>query len=213
MKIVSLNVARPAVVKWRGEEVTTSIFKEPVTGTRAVRRHNIEGDEQADLEVHGGELKAIYAYAAEHYPFWRNELGREDLSPGMFGENLTVEGGLLEEEVFVGDRFRVGTATLMAIQPRMPCYKLGIRFGNQKILKQFTQARRYGIYFSIVEEGMVGTGDEIELVQKSPYHVSIRDIGRIILDGTDDVDLIRRASAIPVLPRNFLAHFQKLLEG
>ena len=212
MKIISVNVAKPAVVLWRGEEVATSIFKKPSTQRLAVMRDNIEGDVQSDLTVHGGKLKAVYAYAAEHYPLWRKELKRNDLDSGMFGENLTVEGGLLEDDVFVGDLFRAGTSVLMAVQPRMPCYKLGIRFDTQQILKQFTKSRRYGVYFSIMEEGTVAAGDAMERLEKMGHGISIRDIGRIIMEGTDDVDLVRRALALDELPPNFKTYFRTLLE-
>src|SRR5436305_9927813 len=136
MKIISVNVGRPRLVMWQGSPVSTGIFKEPVEGRVALRTLNLDGDRQADLTVHGGPAKAVYAYPSEHYPFWRGELPGTELPWGMFGENFTTEG-LLETTANVGDRFRVGTAELQVTQPRLPCYKLGIKFGREDMLKRF----------------------------------------------------------------------------
>ena len=160
MRVMSVNVGMPREVDRRGMKILTGIFKEPVASRLAVRRLNIEGDGQADLTVHGGPDKAVYAYPSEHYGPWREQLGRE-LAPGMFGENLTTEG-LLEDAVHIGDEFRVGTARLVVTQPRLPCFKLGIRFGDPGIVKSFVRAGKPGIYFSVLEEGEVAAGDPIE---------------------------------------------------
>ena len=141
MKLIAISVGRPRDVQWRGHGVQTSIFKTPVLGRVHVARDNVEGDQQSDLSVHGGPEKAVYAYPAEHYSFWRRELPDAELSWGAFGENFTTEG-LLEDEVWIGDRYRVGTAELVVTQPRMPCYKLGLRFGEPGIVKRFHQSRR-----------------------------------------------------------------------
>lgn len=160
-RIVSVNVSLPKAVAWQGRTIRTGIFKEPVSGRVRATRHGLAGDGQADQRVHGGRTKAVYAYPSEHYAYWRRELRDQDLPWGMFGENLTTEG-LLETEVRVGDRFRVGTAILEVTQPRRPCVKLGIRFGREDIIPRFRQARRSGFYLAVVEEGELGAGDTIE---------------------------------------------------
>src|SRR5580700_10135622 len=158
MKIVSVNVGAPRTVYWGDREVTTGIFKEPVKGPVMLRRLNLDGDRQADLENHGGRAKAVYAYPSEHYQIWRKELPGLELSWGAFGENLTTEG-LKEETTYIGDHFRVGQALVMVTQPRIPCYKLGLRLGRDDIVKRFLESNRSGIYFSVLEEGMVKAGD------------------------------------------------------
>jgi len=161
MKILSVNVGLPREVSWQGKLVTTGIFKEPVNAPVMLRTLNLDGDQQADLTVHGGVDKAVYAYPSEHYHYWRAELPGVDLTWGMFGENFTTEG-LLEEAVYIGDRFRVEETEVMVTEPRMPCYKLGIKFSRADIIKRFLASRRTGFYFAVVREGMVGTGDAIK---------------------------------------------------
>ena len=163
MRVVSVNVSLPKTVEWRGRKVTTAIFKEPVEGRVRIRRTGLVGDRQADPSVHGGPTKAVYAYPSEHYPFWRRELGRADLPWGSFGENLTTEG-LDERTLRVGDRLRVGSASLTVTQPRMPCYKLGIRFGRLDMVRRFLASGRSGFYLAVHEEGDVAAGDPIELL-------------------------------------------------
>ena len=162
MRIVSVNVGMPRDVVWRGRTVRTGIFKDPVPDAVPLRRLNLDGDAQADLTVHGGPDKAVYAYPYEHYDGWRARLGRE-LSFGNFGENFTTEG-LTEDQVHIGDEFRVGSARVVVTQPRLPCYKLGLRFGDPTMVKTFLEAGHPGIYFAVVEEGMVGPGDRIDRV-------------------------------------------------
>jgi len=161
MRVLSVNVGVPREVTWHGRVVRTAIFKEPVSGRVAVRRLNLEGDAQADLTVHGGAAKAVYAYASEHYPAWREELGRPDLPWGAFGENLTLEG-LVEEDVAIGDRLRIGTAELVVTQPRLPCFKLALRFERQDIGKLFMASGRSGFYLAVVREGALAAGDPVE---------------------------------------------------
>jgi MOSC domain-containing protein YiiM len=161
VKIVAVSVGRPREVQWQGETVKTSIFKSPVTGRVRVGRLNIQGDEQSDLEVHGGEDKAVYAYPAEHYAFWRELLPGVALPWGVFGENLSVEG-LLESGVHIGDRFRMGSAEFVVTEPRMPCYKLAIRFGRPDMVKRFMKSGRTGFYLAVLKEGEIGAGDAIE---------------------------------------------------
>jgi MOSC domain-containing protein YiiM len=211
MTIISVNVGTPREVKWQRQTVLTSIFKEPVRHRVHVQSLNIEGDEQADPTVHGGKDKAIYTYAAEHYALWKKELRRDDLPWGMFGENLTVAGGLFEADIAIGDRFAIGSAEIMAIQPRLPCFKLGIRFGSQRMVKKFAVSMRYGVYFRVVKEGAIGTGDTMTLVAKSQYDLSILDLGRLLMNKTDDRSLIERAAKIEFLPSDMREYFRSLL--
>lgn len=164
MHVVSVNVSLPKTVEWESHKVTTAIFKEPVKGRVRVQPTGFEGDRQADRSVHGGPTKAVYAYPSEHSPFWRRELERADLPWGAFGENLTTEG-LQEGTMRVGDRLRVGSTLLKVTQPRMPCYKLGIRFGRTDMIRRFLASGRSGFYLTVLEEGDVAAGDPIELLE------------------------------------------------
>ena len=197
MRLLSLNVGMPRQVEVPNGVVLTSIFKEPVKDRRAVRRHNIEGDRQSDLTVHGGPNKAIYCYPNEHYAWWKEQLPGMELPYGMFGENLTTEG-LLETEVRIGDRFRAGTALLQVTQPRMPCFKLGIRFGRADMVKRFWISGRSGIYFSIVEEGEIGAGDAIEQVVDGPEDLSVNDVVRLHRGDEESPELFARAMRAPI---------------
>ena len=212
MKIISINVGRPRLVMSNGNPVSTGIFKEPVAGPVMLRTLNLDGDRQADLKVHGGISKAVYAYPFEYYEFWRGELPDMELNPGMFGENFTSEG-LFEDAVNVGDRFRVGEAELMATEPRLPCYKLGIRFGRSDIIKRFLQSRRTGIYFSVVKEGTVEAGDEVELLTRDPNNISIADVTRVFAFDKDDVDTLKRLVMLEPLSDSWREHFDKQLHG
>jgi MOSC domain-containing protein YiiM len=171
-RLVAVSTGRPREVEWQGEKVLTSIFKAPVAGRVRVRRLNIEGDEQSDLEVHGGEDKAVYAYPAEHYAYWREQLPGVPLSWGAFGENLTTEG-LLESGVHIGDRFRIGSAEFAVTEPRMPCYKLALRFGRSDMVKRFMKSGRTGFYLAVRKEGEIGAGDAIELSGHGQQRISI----------------------------------------
>ena len=157
-KLISVNVGFPRQVTWKGKTVTTGIFKEPVNERVMLRLLNLDGDGQADLTVHGGLDKAVYVYPFEHYDYWQSELPDTELPLGIFGENFTTTG-LREEELNIGDRFGVGTVQLMVTQPRLPCYKLGIRFGRADMVKRFLASRRTGFYFRVLQEGEVGAGD------------------------------------------------------
>src|SRR6202140_1442104 len=171
MKVVSLNVGLPREVMWHGRTVTTGIFKQAVDGRVALRTLNLDGDRQADLTVHGGEYKAVYCYPLEHYAYWLKELPGNDLTAGNFGENFTTEG-LLEDAIHLGDRFTIGSAEVVVTQPRLPCYKLGIRFQSDTMVKRFLASKRSGFYFAVAREGDVGAGDEIKEVSRDPYRVS-----------------------------------------
>lgn len=175
MKLLSVNVGLPREAGVPGAVVLTAIFKQPVRGSVHVGRLNLEGDRQADLTVHGGRDKAVYAYPSEHYPTWRRELGEEHLPYGAFGENLTTEG-LAEDAVRIGDRFRVGTAEMVVTQPRMPCFKLGIRFGRPDMVKRFFHSRRSGFYLAVEREGEVAAGDVIEPLGGPPSAPTVAEI-------------------------------------
>jgi MOSC domain-containing protein YiiM len=211
MKLISVNTGLPREIIWKDRVITTSIFKEPRDGRVAVRNHNLDGDRQADLSVHGGPEKAVYAYPSEHYDFWQSELPEMKLPWGMFGENLTTEG-LSEEEVNIGDRFRIGSSVLMVTQPRMPCYKLAAKFNRDDIIKRFLESRRSGFYFSIVEEGDVGAGDRIESVSRDENGVTVANIVHLYVNKTRDRDLLLRASQHKFLSAGWKEHFRNQLE-
>lgn len=177
MKVLSVNVGLPRLVEYNGEPVSTAIFKDPVEGVVKVHAANLEGDRQADLSVHGGYYKAVYCYPSEHYPFWRSEYPDIELPYGMFGENLTT-GGLMEEDVHAGDRLRIGTAEFLVTQPRLPCYKLGIRFGRVDIIKRFFKSGRSGFYLSIEKTGELQKGDSIEIIDRNEQEETIAVIAR-----------------------------------
>ena len=207
MKLLSINVGLPREIEWNGRMVRTSIFKSPVSGQIRVAQLNLEGDQQSDLSVHGGIDKAVYAYPSEHYSFWRNELPGLDLSHGAFGENFTTTG-LLEEDVHIGDRFRVGSAEFMVTQPRMPCFKLGIRFNRPDIVKRFLQSGRTGFYFAVLKEGEVTAGDSIELLQRDEHGVTVADIVNLYRRDASNQDLLRRVTELPSLPKSWRDYFR-----
>src|SRR5438094_4590057 len=211
MKILSVNVGLPREVTWQGKIVTTGIFKAPVNAPVMMRTINLEGDRQADLTVDGGVTKAVYAYPSEHYGYWRTELPGVDLPWGMFGENFTTDG-LLEEAVYIGDRFRIGETEVMATEPRMPCYKLGIKFGRADIIKRFLASRRTGFYFAVMREGLVGAGDTVELIRREQEEISVADITRLYAFDKDDVKSLRRAIQVEALPESWKGYFQHQLE-
>jgi MOSC domain-containing protein YiiM len=209
MKVVSLSVGGPQKVDWNGGTMLTSIFKTPTDRRLRVSTLNIEGDQQSDLSVHGGYEKAVYAYPSAHYPPWRGELGM-DLPWASFGENLTTEG--LSEEVRIGDRFRIGTAEFVVTQPRMPCYKLGIRLGRQDVLRLMLRTGRTGFYFSVAVEGEIGAGDEIELVQRSEEVLTVTDVVKLFTVEARNQELLRRAARSSVLPQSWKDYFAERLE-
>ena len=211
MKLVSINVGLPRVVMSNGDQVLTGIFKEPVQGPIMLRTLNLDGDRQADLSVHGGPTKAVYAYPSEHYDYWKRELPQMKLPWGMFGENFTTKG-LFESELNIGDKFRVGSAIVMVTEPRMPCYKLGIKFGRSDIVKKFLASERTGFYFAVLQEGEIGKGDVIELIEKNEGAVQVADITRLYGRKKRDVELLRRAIAVAALPESWKSYFQHRLE-
>jgi MOSC domain-containing protein YiiM len=198
-------------VTYKGKRLTTGIFKEPVEGRTMLRRLNLDGDRQADLSVHGGPSKAVYAYPSEHYEYWREQLAGVDLPWGMFGENLTVEG-LREDRVNIGDRFRIGSAHVMVTEPRLPCHKLAAKFGRDDIIKRFLHSGRTGFYFAVLQEGEVGAGDQITVIGRDKHGVTVADITRLYVHDKDDVTTLRRAVQVEALPESWRGYFQKRIE-
>jgi len=198
MQVVSVNAGLPREVIWRGRSVNTAIFKMPVEGSIAVRRLNLDGDRQADLTVHGGPDKAVYAYPIEHYKYWRTRVPETPATLGAFGENLTTRD-LLEKDLHIGDQVRVGTALLQVAQPRMPCYKLQVRFDRADMTKLFALSGRSGFYFSVLEEGEVKAGDAIEVVKRDEHEVSIADVYELYFGRTIEPELLKRALKTPAL--------------
>jgi MOSC domain-containing protein YiiM len=211
MKLISVNVGLPRVVTLKGDPVWTGIFKEPVTGRVMVRTLNLEGDRQADLSVHGGPSKALYVYPSEHYGYWKRELSGMKLPWGMFGENFTSVG-LFESEVNIGDRFSVGSAVVMVTEPRLPCYKLGIKFGRSHIVKKFLASERTGFYFAVLQEGEVGAGDPIELIETTDDSVRVSDITRLYTRDKRNLELLRRATRVKALPESWKSYFQQRID-
>jgi MOSC domain-containing protein YiiM len=208
--LVSVNVGLPREVDWHGRVVRTSIWKSPVEGRVRVSSLNLEGDQQSDLSVHGGAEKAVYAYPCEHYEYWTGELPGKDLPWGVFGENFTTEG-LLEPNVRIGDRLRIGSAELVVTQPRMPCFKLGLRFGRDDMVKRFLRSGRTGFYLAVHQEGEVSSGDLIEFAGRDDHGVTVADIAALYARDVENEDLLRRAVGVPALPESWRDYFRKRL--
>lgn len=213
MKVLSVNVGFPRKVLFNGQIITTAIFKDPVKGPIMLRKLNLDGDKQADLTVHGGLDKAVYSYPVEHYDYWRKQFPNTDLVWGMFGENFTTEG-LLEDAVNVGDQFHIGSAKLVATQPRMPCYKLGVRFGRMDVIRRFMASGRPGIYFKVSTEGEVQTGDKIKIIRRDKNNVTVKDIVSLYIarNDIDNIETIKRATKIRDLPEGWRYEFQQKIE-
>ena len=209
--LISVNVGLPKTVQWRDQPVTTGIFKSPVEGSIALRKHNLNGDGQADLTVHGGPTKAVYVYCTQHYTYWREELPDVELGWGMFGENFTVDG-MDEESIHIGDEFSVGTAQLVVTEPRMPCFKLGVRFGRADMPKRFLQSGRSGFYFGVVEEGQVQAGDTLELLSKDPDGLRVADVTSLYTTERGNAALLRKAISTTALPDSWGGYFEHQLE-
>ena len=210
MKLISINVGLPRVVTVNGDPVSTGIFKEPVAGRVMLRSLNLDGDRQADLSVHGGPSKAAYAYPCEHYEYWKRELPEMKLSWGMFGENFTT-AGLFESELSIGDKFRVGSAVVVVTEPRMPCYKLAIKFGRPDIVKKFLASERTGFYFAVLQEGEVGASDSIELIEGSKDSLRVSDITALYTHEKHNLGLLRRAIEVGALPESWRSYFRHRL--
>lgn len=214
MKLVSVNTGLPREVMWHGRIVTTGIFKQPIEGRVAVRNFNLDGDRQADLTVHGGEYKAVYCYPVAHYDYWTRELPGQQLPMGMFGENFTTDG-LLEDSVYIGDQFSVGSAEVIVTQPRLPCYKLGVRFQSDDMVKRFLASGRTGFYLAVTHEGEVGASDEIKVIDRDPNRVPVSEITRLYITkryGDDEVSSVRRAMRVAALPESWKEYFRERLQ-
>jgi MOSC domain-containing protein YiiM len=214
MKIISLNVGLPREVLWHRRSVTTGIYKEPVAGRVALRKLNLDGDRQADLTVHGGEYKAVYCYPVEHYEYWKKELQGRELPMGMFGENFTTVG-LLENEAHLGDRFAIGSAEVVVTQPRLPCYKLGVRFGSDDMVKKFLASGRGGFYLAVTQEGEVGAGDEITVISRETNAVPVSEITRLYVAkryGTEELASMRNAMKVAALPEDWKDYFRERVQ-
>jgi MOSC domain-containing protein YiiM len=212
MKLISLNVAVPRILVWKGQEIRTGIFKEPVEGPVMMRRLNLDGDRQADLTVHGGTAKAVYAYPSEHYPLWKDELPDMVLPWGMFGENLTTEG-MIEQGIHIGDKFRIGEAIVMVTQPRTPCYKLALKFQRDDMLKRMLTNGRSGFYLAVVGQGVVQAGDAIQRIHEDPERISIAEINTLYRDGAKDANLLRRAANLEALPESWRDYLREELKS
>ncbi len=207
MKVLSVNVGTPKTYDWMGQAVTTSIFKSPLEGEVRVATLDLAGDEQSDLTVHGGVHKAVYVYPHEHYAYWI-EHGIKPLTTGNFGENLTVEG-LLENDIHIGDELEIGSARFAVTQPRLPCYKLQVRFNRPEMTKIFWNSRRFGFYLKVTREGALASGAPINLVQRDPNAVSVADLIALYTGDRFDADVLRRVIAVEALPEAWREDLQQ----
>ena len=206
MKLISVSVARPRLAVYKGMTLNTGIFKRPVSGRVQLRTLNLEGDRQADLSVHGGPYKAVYAYPSEHYEYWRGQLPGIDLPWGAFGENLTTEG-LMEAGLNIGDLLKIGLAVVMVRQPRMPCYKLAAKFQRDDMIERFMDSGRSGFYFSVEQEGEVGEGDSIEFVARNQDGISIAEMNDLLVRDRYNPGLLQKAIATAALPESWREYF------
>jgi len=210
VKLLSIQVSKPKTVPYRNDEMTTGIFKEPIEGRVMLRQLNLDGDGQADLQAHGGIYKAVYVYPHENYAYWADELDRDDLRYGQFGENFTVEG-MLEIDVNVGDIYRVGDALVQVTQPRVPCYKLAHKMGIPTFVKTFMQANKPGFYLRVLEEGEVGTGDEITLETPDPVGMSVAEMNYLLYFDKKNVENARRALGIEGMSPGWRGSFEAIV--
>ena len=210
MKLISVNVGRPRLLSWKGVTFNTGIFKAPVSGKVMLHTTNLDGDRQADLSVHGGPNKAVYGYPSEHYPYWQKQFSGLDLPWGAFGENWTTEG-LLEGNISIGDRYRIGSAVVRVTTPRLPCFKLAAKFQRDDMIERFLSSGRCGYYFAVMEEGTVSAGDEFEFLGGEMPTLSIGEIFKAYT--SLDPDLLQKAAAVTALPESWRERFQTRLES
>jgi MOSC domain-containing protein YiiM len=215
MKLLSVSVGLPREITWHNRLVTTGIFKQPVSGRVALRTLNLDGDRQADLTAHGGEFKAVYCYPSEHYEYWKKEWPSRDFPVAVFGENFTTEG-MFEDSLYLGDRYRVGTAEVVVTQPRLPCYKLGVRFEDDQMVKRFLASKRSGFYVAVAKEGEVGAGDEIATVSHDARAIPVSEITRLFVTKhytAEDVATIRRLDELPSVPEDWKSYFAERVDN
>jgi MOSC domain-containing protein YiiM len=210
MKLISVNVGLPRLLSWQGATFKTGIFKNPVQGKVMLRATNLDGDRQADLTVHGGPNKAVYAYPSEHYLAWQEELPDGERGWGAFGENFTTER-LLESKVCVGDRFEIGDAVLRVTTPRLPCFKLAAKFQREDIIKRFVKNGRCGFYFSVIREGEVAAGDEIKLIGSETATLTIAEVNELYTSATPDRATLERSLDVQFLPQSWRDRFRARL--
>ncbi len=210
MKLISVNVGLPREITAGGKTVRTSIWKYPVQGRVHASALNLDGDQQSDLSVHGGVDKAVYVYPSEHYSYWRTQLPDLELPWGAFGENFTSEG-ILEDQTKIGDRIRIGSTEFMVTQPRMPCFKLGLRFNRRDMVKRFLESKRSGFYLAVIREGEVQTGEAIEFTEKQEAGVTITEIVNLYTVDSQNQELLRHATELPALPQAWKDYFRKRL--
>ena len=210
VKLLSVNVSLPKEVPYKGKTIRTGIFKEPVPGRVKLRQLNLDGDGQADLVGHGGIYKAVHVYSLENYDYWKRQLGRNDFSYGQFGENFTVEE-MLEDQVHVGDVFRVGTALVEITQPRVPCFKLAMKMQRPDFLKLFMPSERVGFYFRVLEEGEVGAGDVLERVKVGPEQMTVREMFHLLYFDPDNLEGARKALRIPAMSPGWRGSFEEIV--
>ena len=211
-RLLSVNVGLPREIEWRGRIVRTAIWKEPVQGRRRVKRLNVEGDGQADLGGHGGEQRAVFVYQVESYRYWEERLGRHDLTHGQFGENFTIEG-LPDDEVCIGDRYRIGTALFEVTQPRVTCYRVGIRTNEPQMPALLTSSGRPGFYLRVLEEGEVGAGDPILLITRGPERMTVAQVNALLYSSQHPRDQLERALRIPALSPGWQWSFKELVRS
>jgi MOSC domain-containing protein YiiM len=208
VRVLSVNVGLPREVMWRGKSISTGIYKEPVPGRVPLRKLNFAGDRQADLRVHGGLDKAVYVYPSEFYELWSHERPELAFGPGMFGENLTIEG-LVDDEVSIGDRFLIGTAELVVTQPRLPCFKLGIKMERDEFVTEFLERGLFGFYLAVAREGEVEAGDPIVALSRDPHQFGVNEIARLYARDRHDVTRMRRAAELDGLPEGWRDYFRR----
>lgn len=214
MRLISVNCGLPRQVQWHGRSVTTAIYKHPVDGRVVLRTLNLDGDRQADLTVHGGEAKAVYCYPLAHYDYWKTELPERQLPMGVFGENFTIDG-LLENAVHLGDRFSIGSAEVVVTQPRLPCYKLGVRFESDDMVKRFLASGRTGFYLAVLREGSVAAGDRILPISQDSNSITVSEITRLYVAkkyNQADLASLRRATSVAALPDSWKEYFRERLQ-
>jgi MOSC domain-containing protein YiiM len=210
MRVISVNVGLPRLLTWRGATFDTGIFKESITGRVMLRTTNLDGDRQADLSVHGGANKAVYGYPSEHYDYWRKQLPGVELPWGAFGENFTIEG-LLESDVCVGDEYRLGGSVVAVTTPRLPCFKLAAKFRRDDIIERFLRSGRSGYYFSVVQEGKVGAGDEVTLLKRADPCLTIEEMADLYVSRSPDLEVLERALRVKNLSEGWRQRFEDRL--
>ena len=211
-RLLSVSVDLPRDIEWRGRTVHTGIWKEPVQGRRHVTRLNVDGDGQGDLDGHGGEQRAVFVYQIESYRYWEERLGRRDSTHGQFGENFTIEG-MPDDEVCIGDRYRIGTALFEVTQPRTTCYRVGIRMNEPQMAALLTSSGRPGFYLRVLEEGEVGAGDPILSIARGPERMTIAEVNALLYSSHHPRDRLERALRIPALSAGWRWSFEEQLRS